>query len=48
MQFIELTDGQWNSLHPFLSPQPRVGKKRADDRRIINGILFVLTKLDTS
>ena len=43
MQFTGLTDGQWNYLRPFLPPQPRVGRKRADDRRIINGILFVLT-----
>jgi len=43
MQFTELTDGQWDYLRPFLPPQPRVGRKRADDRRIINGILFVLT-----
>jgi len=43
MQFTELTDGQWNYLRPFLPPQPGVERKRADDRRIINGILFVLT-----
>ena len=43
MQFTELTDGQWDYLRPFLPPQPRVGRKRADDRQIINGILFVLT-----
>jgi transposase len=26
----------------FLPPQPQVGRKRADDRRTINGILYVL------
>jgi len=43
MQFTELTDGQWDYLRPFSPPQPQVGRKRADDRWIINGILFVLT-----
>lgn len=42
MQFTELTDEQWHYLRSFLPPQPRVGRKRADDRQIINAILFVL------
>lgn len=28
---------------PFLPPMPMVGRPRADDRLIINGILYVLT-----
>jgi len=40
VQFTELTDEQWHYLRPFLPPQPRVERKRADDRQIINAILF--------
>ena len=42
MHFTELTDEQWRYLRPFLPPQPQVGRKRADDRQVINAILFVL------
>ena len=41
MHFTELTDEQWRYLRPFLPPQPQVGRKRADDRQVINAILFV-------
>jgi len=42
MTFEELTDEQWEYVKPYLPPQPRVGRKRADDRKTINGILYVL------
>ena len=42
MSFQELTDGQWEYLKDYLPPQPIVGRKRADDRKTINGILYVL------
>jgi transposase len=42
MRFAELTDKQWEFIKPHLPPQPIVGRKRADDRRTINGILYVL------
>jgi transposase len=42
MRFTELTDAQWEFIKPYLPPQPIVGRKRADDRRTINGILYVL------
>ena len=42
MGFGELTDAQWEFIKPLLPPQPKVGRKRADDRKTINGILFVL------
>ncbi|MDK2947547.1 MAG: hypothetical protein PWQ63_707 [Methanolobus sp.] len=42
MEFRELSDEQWNFIKPFLPPQPITGRKRADDRKVINGILFVL------
>lgn len=42
MKFEELTNKQWEFIKPLLPPLPRVGRKRADDRKTINGILFVL------
>jgi transposase len=42
VQFKELTDGQWDYLRLFIPPQPKVSRKRADDRNTINSILFVL------
>ena len=42
MKFAELSDEQWGFIKPHLPPQPIVGRKRADDRKTINGILYVL------
>ena len=42
MKFSDLTEDQWEYIKCFLPPQPRVGRKRAEDRRTINGILDVL------
>ncbi|WP_292487980.1 transposase [Methanohalobium sp.] len=42
MEFKELTDDQWEFIEPYLPPQPSTGRKRVDDRKVINGILFVL------
>jgi len=42
MEFEELSNEQWKYIKPFLPPQPITGRKRADDRKVINGILFVL------
>ena len=38
----DLTDAQWAVLAPLLPPPNRRGRPRADDRRTINGILWVL------
>lgn len=38
----EISDEQWKSIAPVLPPQPSKGRHRADDRAIINGILYVL------
>jgi hypothetical protein len=43
MEFRELSDFEWEVIKPLLPPRFRVGRSRADDRRIINGILYVLT-----
>jgi transposase len=43
MEFRELSDFEWGIIKPLLPPRFRVGRTRADDRRIINGILYVLT-----
>jgi transposase len=42
MKFQELDDVKWNMIVPFLPPKANEGRPRADDRAIINGILFVL------
>jgi transposase len=43
MEFRELSDFEWEVIKPLPPPMSRVGRPRADDRRIINGILYVLT-----
>jgi transposase len=37
-----LSDAQWELIKPHLPPQPARGRKRADDRKTLNAILFVL------
>lgn len=43
MEFRGLSDDEWEVIKPLLPPKARTGRPRADDRRIINGILYVLT-----
>lgn len=43
MAKIHLTDQQWAFIQPLLPPPARTGRPRADDRRTIDGILYVLT-----
>jgi transposase len=38
----ELRDDQWALIEPLLPAQKRRGRPRADDRRTLNGILWVL------
>lgn len=38
----DLTDTQWKRIEPLLPKPARTGRKRTDDREIINGILYVL------
>ena len=42
MKFEELDDTRWSRIEPFLPPLPKEGRPRADDRAIVNGILFLL------
>jgi len=42
MRFAELSDEQWEFIKPHIPLQPTVGRKRVDDRKTINGILYVL------
>src|SRR5260370_7629832 len=41
MQGYELTDFEWNVIAPLLPNKPR-GVPRVDDRRVLNGIFWVL------
>jgi transposase len=38
----DLSDAQWERIHPLLPVAKPTGRPRADDRRTINGILYVL------
>jgi transposase len=38
----DLTDAQWATLQPLLPPRNRTGRPRADDRRTLDAILYVL------
>jgi len=42
MEFRELNDGEWELIRHLLPPRARTGRPRADDRWVINGILYVL------
>jgi transposase len=42
MARIHLTDRHWAFLHPLLPPPARTGRPRADDRRTIEAIRYVL------
>jgi len=42
MKFKRLTDEQWEYVKRFLPASAKEGRPRADDRRTINAILFVL------
>jgi transposase len=42
MRKTELADEQWQHLKPLLPPPKRYGRPRADNRKTLNGILYVL------
>jgi transposase len=42
MATVHLTDRQWAFIWPLLPPPARTGRPRADDRRTVEGILYVL------
>jgi transposase len=42
MRMSELTSKQWEHLEPLLPPQRLRGRPRADDRKTLNSILYVL------
>jgi transposase len=41
MKFQEITDTQWDMITLHLPKPARTGRPRAEDRKTINGILFV-------
>ncbi|KER05353.1 mannitol 2-dehydrogenase protein [Marine Group I thaumarchaeote SCGC AAA799-E16] len=43
MKFQELTDKQWSMIEQHIPPHAKTGRPRDDDRRIFNGIIYVLT-----
>src|SRR5215469_2007565 len=42
MATVHMTDEQWAFIEPLLPPPARTGRPRADDRRTVEGILYVL------
>ena len=38
----ELTEAQWSYIQPLLPPKAKTGRPRVEDRKTINGILWVL------
>jgi transposase len=42
MRTTELTNEQWRHLKPLLPPRKKRGRPRADDRKTLNGVLYVL------
>ena len=42
MRTTELPNEQWERLEPLLPPRKKRGRPRADDRRTLNGVLYVL------
>jgi len=42
MEFREFSDEEWDIIRLLLPPKARVGRPRADDRMVLNGILYVL------
>lgn len=38
----ELSEKQWRKIRKHLPPQSKTGRPRADDRKTLNGILYVL------
>jgi transposase len=43
MKFEELTDEEWERIEPLLPPPTPTGRPRANDRKTLNGIFYVLT-----
>ena len=42
MKYQELTDKQWNIIEPHVPLPAKTGRPRDEDRKIINGIIYVL------
>ena len=42
MRDTDLTERQWALIEPLVPRENRLGRPRVDDRRTINGILWVL------
>ena len=43
LMFKELTDSQWNMMEPHIPKPAKTGRPRSDDRKTVNGIIYVLT-----
>jgi len=42
MQLTELTDKQWKMIQKYVPKPAKTGRPRSDDRKTVNGIIYVL------
>jgi transposase len=42
VEFREVSDAQWQAIAPYLPAAAGTGRPRVDDRRLVNGIIYVL------
>lgn len=42
MEFREISDGECGFIKSLLPPRARTVRPRVDDRRVLNGILYML------
>lgn len=45
VHFIGLIDAQWGYIRLHFPPQPKVGRKRVNDRQTISGFFIVLSQV---
>lgn len=42
MNDTKLSDEQWTVIQPFLPPQPTLGRRRRQDREVLNSLTYRL------
>lgn len=42
MNTIRLSEAQWEAIRPHLPPPKKMGRPRADDRAVLEAILFIM------
>lgn len=42
MSDTKLSDEQWDIIKPYLPPQPTLGRRRKQDREVLNSLVYRL------